>query len=139
GTSLTEEQVGILERVVSVLELCLDADRAGQEAMLRAARLAEMRKLELRVVPLPDGTDPADLIAREGEDALRSLVEQSAPFVVFQVQRILDRTDTGTAEGRDRALSELKPVLAGLPASVLLEDLLRRVAGRLDLSERRLA
>ena len=40
GTSLTEEQVGILERVVSVLELCLDADRAGQDAMLRAARLA---------------------------------------------------------------------------------------------------
>jgi DNA primase len=139
GTSLTEEQVGILERVVSVLELCLDADRAGQEAMLRAARLAEMRKLELRVVPLPDGTDPAELIEREGADALRSLVEQSAPIVVFQVQRILDRTDTGTAEGRDRALAELKPVLAGLPASALLEDLLRRVAGRLDLSEKRLA
>jgi hypothetical protein len=59
--------------------------------------------------------------------------------VVFQVQRILDRTDTGTAEGRDRALAELKPVLAGLPASALLEDLLRRVAGRLDLSEKRLA
>ena len=139
GTSLTEEQVGELERVVSVLELCLDADRAGQDAMLRAARLAESRKLELRVVPLPDGTDPADLIEREGADALRSLVERSAPFVVFQVERILDRADTRSAEGRDRALAELSPVLAELPASVLLEDLLRRVAGRLELSEKRLA
>ncbi len=43
GTSLTEEQVGELERVVRVLELCLDADRAGQDAMLRAAKLAEGR------------------------------------------------------------------------------------------------
>jgi DNA primase len=139
GTSLTEEQVGILERVVSVLELCLDADRAGQDAMLRAARLAESRKLELRVVPLPEGTDPADLIESQGADALRSLVQRSAPFIVFQVERILDRTDIGTAEGRDRALAELRPVLAEQPVSLLLEDLLRRVAGRLDLSEKRLA
>src|SRR5206468_4962149 len=52
GTALTEEQAGELERVVKVLELCLDADRAGQEAMLRAERLTAARKppLELRVV-----------------------------------------------------------------------------------------
>src|SRR6059058_5718323 len=31
GTALTEEQVAELERVVQVIELCLDADRAGQE------------------------------------------------------------------------------------------------------------
>jgi DNA primase len=139
GTSVTEEQVGELERVVSVLELCLDADRAGQEAMLRAARLAAGRKLELRVVPLPEGTDPAELIEREGADALRALVERSAPFIVFHVERILERADTQSAEGRDRALTELGPVLAELPGSVLREDLLRRVAGRLELSEGRLA
>ena len=139
GTSLTEEQVGILERVVSVLELCLDADRAGQDAMLRAARLAESRKLELRVVPLPDGTDPADLIEREGADALRSLVERSAPFVVFNIERILDRHELGSAEGRERALGDLIPVLQTMPAGVLRDDLLRRLGGRLDLSEKRLA
>ena len=134
GTSLTEEQVRELERVVSTLELCLDADRAGQDAMLRASRLAAGRKLELRVVPLTEGTDPADLILQHGADALRELVERSAPFVVFQVERILDRADTSSAEGRDRALSELRPVLAELPQSVLREDLLRQIAGRLELS-----
>ena len=139
GTSLTEEQVRQLERVVRVLDLCLDADRAGQDAMLRAARLAAGRKLELRVVPLPDDTDPAELVEREGVEALRARVESSVPFVVFHVERILERADTGSAEGRDRALDELRPVLADLPASVLREDLLRRVAGRLELSEGRLA
>jgi DNA primase len=139
GTSLTEEQVGTLERVVTVLELCLDADRAGQDAMLRAAQLAESRKLELRVVPLPDGTDPADLIEREGADALRSLVERSAPFIVFQVERILDRNDLSSAEGRERAREELIPALKPLADGVLKDDLLRRVGGRLELSEKRLA
>jgi DNA primase len=134
GTSLTEEQVRELARVVRVLELCLDADRAGQDAMLRAARLASGKGLELRVVPLPDGSDPAELIQSDGADAVRSLVESSVPFSVFQVERILDVGDLSSAEGRDRALAELRPVLAEVPASVLREDLLRRVAGRLELS-----
>jgi DNA primase len=139
GTALTEEQVTELERVVPVLELCLDADRAGQEAMMRASKLAEGRKLELRVVPLPEGQDPAELIERDGAEALRSLVERSRPFVVFHVERILDRADTRSAEGRDKALGELAPVLGELAPSVLKDDLVRRVAGRLELSEGRLA
>jgi DNA primase len=139
GTSLTEEQLTALARLVGVIELCLDADRAGQDAMLRAARLAAGRKIELRVVALPSGTDPAELVEREGADALRALVESSVPFVVFQVERILERADTASAEGRDRALEELRPTLAEVPASVVREDLLRRISGRLELSEARLA
>ncbi|HEX3975186.1 MAG TPA: DNA primase [Solirubrobacteraceae bacterium] len=139
GTSLTEEQIRELERVVKILELCLDADRAGQDAMLRASRLAAGRDLELRVVPLPEGTDPADLIERDGADALRSLVQSSTPFVVFNVERILERADTRSAEGRDRALSELRPLLNELGASVLRDELVRRVAGRLELTEGRMA
>jgi DNA primase len=139
GTSLTEEQIGELERVVKVLELCLDADSAGQEAMLRASRVATGRDLELRVVPLPEGADPADLIERDGAEALRSLVASSTPFVVFNVGRILERADTRSAEGRDRALSELRPVFNDVGASVLRDELVRRVAGRLELTEGRLA
>jgi DNA primase len=140
GTSLTEEQVGELERSVGVLELCLDADRAGQEAMLRASRVAAGRRLELRVVPLPAGTDPGELIAQEGgAEQLREYVERSVPFVTFHVERILARAELGSAEGRDRAFAELQPVLAGLPASSLRDELIRNVAGNLELSESQLA
>ncbi len=138
GTALTEEQVSQLERIAHVLELCLDADRAGQDAMLRAAGLARSRQLELRVVGLPDGTDPAELVEREGAEALRTLVQRSKPFAAFHVERILDRADLGSAEGRDRALDELRPVLDGVPASILRDELVRRVAGRLELTETRL-
>ena len=134
GTALTEEQVAELERVVSVLELCLDADRAGQDAMLRAARLTRQRKLELRVVGLPEGTDPADLVEREGADALRARVESSVPFVVFDVERILDRAQTDSAEGRERALAELAPVFGEIGLGVMRDDLMRRISGRLELT-----
>jgi DNA primase len=138
GTALTEEQVGELERISHVLELCLDADRAGQDAMLRAARLARARQLELRVVGLPEGTDPAELAEREGGEAVSKLISESKPFVVFNVDRILERADTRSAEGRDRALDELRPVLGEVPPSILRDELIRRVAGHLALTAGRL-
>jgi DNA primase len=108
--------------------------------MLRAARLAEGSHLQLRVVPLPEGMDPAELIEKEGADRLRERVEGSVPFVVFHVERILARADGGSAEGRDRAVAELAPALK-LPATAgaVREDLLRRISNRLQLSEGRLA
>ena len=139
GTSLTEEQVSELERVAKVLELCLDADAAGQEAMVRAARLAAGRKLELRVVELPEGSDPADLVLTGGADALRTRIGASVPFVSFNVERILAGGDTATAEGRDRALAQLAPAFEGLGPSVLRDQLVRRVSGLLGLSDDRLA
>ena len=139
GTALTEEQIAELQRVAKVLELCLDADRAGQDAMLRAAQVSDRRNLELRVVPLPEGTDPADLIERAGAEAVRERVDSSVPFVAFHVERILERTDTSSAEGRDRAFKQLLPALERLERGAFGDELLRRVAGRLELSEARLA
>jgi len=135
GTSFTDEQARELERTARTLVLALDADGAGQEAMLRAARVAEGRSMELRVVALPVGADPADLALSEGVEALRARIARSVPFVEFHVDRVLARAEVGTAEGKDRALAELRPLLGPLPASVLRDELVRRVAGRLDLSD----
>ena len=139
GTALTEEQIDELQRIAGTLELCLDADRAGQDAMLRAAALTDKRNLQLRVVPLPDGTDPAELIERSGADALRERVAGSEPFVAFHVERILERNDTSSAEGRDRAFRQMLPALANLRPGLFGDELLRRVAGRLELTEAQLA
>jgi DNA primase len=138
GTSLTEEQVDELQRVVTVLELCLDADAAGQSAMVRGARLADGRGLELRVVELPEGSDPADLVLSAGPDRLRELVGASVPFVQFNVERILSQVDLGSAESRDAALTEIAPVFGLLAPGILRDQLIQRVSGMLELTEARL-
>jgi DNA primase len=138
GTSLTDEQVAELVRVVKVLDLCLDADNAGKRAMERAAKVCADSGLQLRVVPLPVGADPGELIAREGAEALRELIAASAPYVVFQVGRVLEAADLSGAEGKDRAIAELRPVLARVPASVLRDELVRTAAGALGIPEARL-
>jgi len=133
GTALTERQVGELAKLAPRVLLALDADSAGQEAMIRGAKIAQGRSLELRVVSLPVGRDPADLVAEAGAAATRELVSHSVPFVRFRVDRELTAGDRATAEGKDRIIDALRPVFAGVPPSALREELLAHVADQLDL------
>jgi DNA primase len=135
GTALTAEQVGELSRMASTVLLALDADTAGQKAMLSASRLAARRRLELRVVELPGGMDPAELVQRTGAEGIAAAVAESVPFVRFRVERVLAAGDHSSPEGRDHMLDELRPVFATLPPSAMRMELARLVAGRLELPE----
>jgi DNA primase len=135
GTALTDEQVGELGRLAQTVLLALDADSAGQEAMLKASRLAARRKLELRVVELPAGADPAELVQQGGAEAIATAVKQAVPFVRFRVERALASGDDSSPEGRDRMIAELRPVFETLAPSAMRMELTRLVSGRLGLSE----
>jgi DNA primase len=136
GTAMTPEQVAELARLAPTVLLALDADSAGQEAMIRAERLARARKLAVRVVPLPAGSDPADLVQAQGAEAVAALVEASIPFVRFRVEKVLAAADVSSAEAKDAVIDELRPAFApeALPPSALREELIREVADRLDLA-----
>jgi DNA primase len=135
GTALTSDQVGELGRVASTVLLALDADSAGQEAVLRVYTLAIRRKLKVRVVELPAGTDPAELIQRQGPAAMEALVGQSVAFERFSVERVLASGDHSSPEGRDQMLEELRPVFAPLRPSAMRMELTRLVSERLNLPE----
>ena len=134
GTALTEQQVGELARLAPTVTLALDADSAGQEATLRAACAAATRNLALRVVPLPQGANPADLVQSEGAKAVQQRVDGSVPFVRFRVERELGGGDLSTAEGKDRVIDALRPVFAGIPPNAIREQLYALVADRTHLA-----
>ncbi len=134
GTAITGEQVAALSGMVDEVVLALDADSAGQEAMLRAQSVAAGRRMRLRVAAMPAGEDPAEMMAAtDGAERFGGLLEGAAELTAFQVGLVLDRTDAGSPVERDRALAEVAPVLAGMGETAGREDLVRRVAERLDL------
>ncbi|HEU5061594.1 MAG TPA: DNA primase [Solirubrobacterales bacterium] len=134
GTAITGEQVAALSGMVEEVVLALDADSAGQEAMLRAQTVAAGRRMRLRVAAMPAGEDPAEMMNEaEGPERFRALVEGAEELTSFQVSLVLGRTDVGSPVERDRALAEVAPVLAGMGESASRDDLVRRVAERLDL------
>jgi DNA primase len=134
GTAITDEQVTSLSGMVDEVILALDADAAGQEAMLRAQRVAGDRKMRLRVAAMPAGEDPAEMMAAEGgPERFRAILDGAVELTAFQVGLVLERTDAGSPAERDRALAEVAPILAGLGESASRDDLVRRVAEKLDL------
>jgi DNA primase len=152
GTALTPEQAAALTRLAPRVVLCLDADSAGREAMvkaagvLRAVRRAESRRpgdaapaLDLRVAELPSGSDPAEVVQRDGAEALRALLDGAVPFARWQVEYALARGDTGSPEGREALLQEVHAVIGPLSEGIVRQELIRTVADRLALSDALLA
>lgn len=137
GTAFTGDQLAELARAVGQdgrIFLALDADSSGQEAMLRVARMAEERQLELRVVELPEGSDPADLAAAEGREGVGTRLQKALSVLEFAVGRVIAGANYDTAEGRDRALAETRSLIAEAPAgSARRDSLVRLVADRLEL------
>jgi DNA primase len=134
GTALTTDQLAELSRAAGTVYLALDADRAGQEAMLRAAHVAQDKGVELLVVSMPDGRDPAELVAEQGADAFRGLLDRALTVAEFEVRRVLASTDLSTPRGRDKALAQARPIIATVPRNTATRDeLVRYVADRLDV------
>jgi DNA primase len=139
GTAMTQEQLAELAKVGDATRrgtvfLALDADRAGRDAMLRAARLAEDRGVDLRVVDMPEGTDPADLVGRDGADSFAERMNRAAPMIEFQVRRVLADADLDTPSGRDQALGEARKLISAVPERTATRDaLVREAADRLDV------
>ena len=131
GTALTAEQMAELGRAAPLVVLALDADRSGQEAMLRAAQHGGV---ELRAVQMPEGSDPADLLAGGGADAFTKRLDAALPMIQFQIRRVLADAELGTPTGRDKALEEARSLIAATPERTAMRDeLVREVADRLDV------
>jgi len=100
GTALTERQLKELSRLTNRVWLCFDGDAAGETATLRGMELAAAQGLDVRVVALPAGFDPADLA--EGFDTtlgivtLDDLVAQLGAEM-WQIGRAISEEFCGTA------------------------------------------
>ena len=80
GTAVTERQLASLWRLAPTPVVCLDGDRAGLAAALRAAEraLAVMRGGQgLRFAILPDGEDPDSYLRHHGAAALTEVLSKA--------------------------------------------------------------
>lgn len=140
GTALTEQQLREISRFTRNIFLAFDADTAGQTAMLRALEIAKRLNLAVRVVQMPQGRDPADLaLAPNGAAAFSDLADRAPSLLEYQVQSTLAASGLESSQGRVRAFSALKQVLAGASSSMERDEQLRIIADRLRLSPENVA
>jgi DNA primase len=123
GTALTERQLRELSRLTTRLWLCFDGDAAGEAATLRGMELAAAQGLEVHVVALPAGFDPADL-ANGFEQRLGSAETYLGYRVRLEIERAADRQE---------AFVRVREVLSRFEDSPQRQDAIRYAADKLDL------
>lgn len=140
GTALTEQQLKEISRFTRNVYLAFDADAAGQAAMLRALELAKKHNLAVRVVQMPQGQDPAELVLSEdGLSRFEELGSAAPTLLEYQVQSTLSSSGIDSSQGRVRAFASLKKVLDGAASSMERDEQLRIIADRLRLSPENVA
>ncbi|MBV9543935.1 MAG: DNA primase, partial [Chloroflexi bacterium] len=154
GTAMTPRHMSLLRRHVDEIVLALDPDAAGAAAVDRLVPLAletfgddittvlgrtrrEQRRvyrrdMGLRVLVLPDGQDPDELIRRD-PNAWTSLVRQATPVIDFVLERLAQRHDLTTAVGKAAAASDVVQVLAGIANPIEQDHYAGVAAGKLKV------
>ena len=138
GTALTENHFDLLARVCDKVYLAFDADRAGMDAARRALEFWNRFRLEVFVVILPTGEDPASLVEKGGADEFTRYKEKAETLLDFSVRKVIEGCDTSTAMGRQRAMAACVPVISKVSSDELRpvrNELVRKVGGLLDMPE----
>ncbi len=99
GTALTERQLGLLRRLTENIVLAFDPDTAGQAASERGDLVAQRLGVNVRVMKLPKGRDPDEIIRADPDGWRRFVIEAEAPKA-FSSARI---QSTPTEHGRRTA------------------------------------
>ncbi|MGD9116473.1 MAG: DNA primase [Dehalococcoidia bacterium] len=135
GTAVTEKQVSALKRITKNITLALDADEAGEEAMLRGVEFENALGAEVKVVILPEGKDPDDVI-KENAEAWPQLLEKAMPVVDFTFNMVAAGLDLSTAQNKTLAVEKLLPVVAQIKDPIRRAHYLQKLAGLVQVGER---
>ena len=156
GTALTETQLRQLRRYTNEFVLALDADDAGSQATIRGVALARQAleketvpvptasgavrqearlAVNVRVMTLPQGFDPDDLI-RQDVAQWHALVKAAAPLVDFLFGVAVQENDLNTAKGKATVVRELVPLIQELANPIERAHYVQRLARLTQVDER---
>jgi DNA primase len=130
GTALGEEHLDLLRRFTEKVVLMFDADEAGAGASIRGFERSVPGDLDLRVAMLPEGKDPADVVAAGETEALVTAIDDSVPLLQFRIERELDQYDLSEPEARGRAVRAAARFIGRHPDSVTRHEYAVFVARR---------
>ena len=128
GTSLTKDQARLIKRYTENVLISYDGDSAGQNANLRGLDILKREGLKVRVVPLPDGLDPDDVIRKKGEKGYNECLERAMPLIDFRVLCAYRRHDVSKTDERLEFVKEALAIVKEAESEAEREELLSRIS-----------
>jgi DNA primase len=130
GTALTPEQAAKLRRLTSSVIVCYDGDPAGRAATRGALAHLLAQGIAARVVRLPAGLDPHDVLTEEGPERLLARVDEAADYLSWLLEDA-DPLEAGLDSARKSArIASVVELVGNIPDLILRHEECRRVAAR---------
>ncbi len=134
GTSLTENQLKILKRFTNNLYTAFDMDAAGDIATKRGIDAAQREGLDVRVIALNKGSDPADIIQKDKKEWERA-IENAKSVSQFYFDSAFENYNSTTPEGKRNITLELAHIFKNIPSTVEQSHWVQKLASKLGVNE----
>ena len=138
GTQLTGINVQRLIRLADRVIFCFDRDAAGERAAKRAMEVSLEFLIDGKSVEFlyMDGDqDPDEFVREHGKEAFIQQTQNAARLSDFLVRKLTQESNTRTAEGRAKLVSEAKSLLQKISAPVLRVQITKEIARHAQLSQ----
>ena len=134
GTSLTKDQARLCKRYADDVFISYDGDFAGQKANLRGLDIMKQEGLKVRVVPLPDGLDPDDVIQKQGAAAYQACLDHAMPLIDFRIHAAKSKYDLSRSDERRDYVRDALQIVREAESATEREQLLKRISEEADVS-----
>lgn len=134
GTALTEGQIELLKKYTQNLSLCFDTDLAGDSAARRGIEMADRAGLNLKIVQVQGGKDPAE-VAKADPKSWQKAVAEATPIYDYYLQSVQTRYDPKTPADLRKISAELVPIWAKISDDLVREMYTQKLSALLRLEE----
>ena len=111
GTALTPDQARLVSRFARKVVVNYDGDNAGVQAAKKAIAILLAEDLEVKILVLPDGSDPDEFIRKSGVSEYQQQRGLAQPHIQFVIdQAVRDRKLSNPAD-KEAAVDEVLPYI----------------------------
>jgi len=135
GTALTNKQIDLVKRFTDMVLIAYDADSAGNMATLRSLDLIIKAGLNIKVIDLPQGDDPADFLVKKGKNPFQNLIDSSLSLIDYKLKFLYSKNSVKTIEGKVKVIKGIIPTLSIIGNEVELRAQTKKISEELKLSE----
>ena len=135
GTALTEQQIDLIKRLTDHALIAYDSDLAGNMATLRSLDLMVKAGLEVKVVSLPIGDDPADFLLKKGKMAFQSTIDNALSLVDYKLKILYLKHGLHSMDAKVKIIKEILPTLKAIESEVELREQIKKISEELKISE----
>ncbi len=140
GTALTDGQIALIHRLTNNITLIYDGDAAGIKASLRGIDMLLSHKLNVKVLPLPEGDDPDSFASNHSPEEFKQYVADNETDIIrFKLRVLMSGEEAESPQHKIEVINSLAESIAHIPDPISRDVYIQECAKLLSMSDTSIA